>query len=162
MKKIKMIKKSKMKNKFKIIFYLAISCVLVSCVQKVEKMGYFVKESNLELVKPNKSSEQEVINILGDPTTKSAFGAKTYYYMERQYKQMAFFTPKLMEQRVIAIEFKPNDIVSKISVYGKDGAKVLGYDAEKVTFEGNKVGVFEQMVGNIGKFSSQAQKGAAK
>lgn len=151
-----------MRNKLKVALCLSTIVFLASCGKKIEKMGYLIKESNLELIKPNKSSEQDVISILGDPTTKSIFGTKTYYYMERQYKQVAFFTPKLVEQKIVAVEFKPNNIVDKISIYGKDDAKVLSYDAERVTFEGNKVGVLEQMVDNIGKFSSQAQKGAAK
>ncbi|WPX96395.1 outer membrane protein assembly factor BamE domain-containing protein [Candidatus Bandiella euplotis] len=151
-------KKATRQLKTALCFFMVL--FLVSCVKKLEKTGYLLQKHKLELVKINKTSEQELIHILGEPTTKSSFGTKTYYYMERQSEQMAFFAPKLKEQQVVAIEFNPRNIISNITIYTKDDAKVLSYDGTKENFEGNKIGALEQMVGNFGKFNSQAQKGA--
>ena len=152
-----------MKNRtLKITLFLVFIFSLISCNKSLENTGYLVNKSKLDLIKVNKTSKQEVIDILGEPTTKSSFAPKAYYYMERQYKQVAFFTPKLKKQNIISIKFDKKGIVNDVKVYAKSDAKSLSYDAEKITFEGNKFGVFKQVLENVGKFSSQAQQGSVK
>jgi outer membrane protein assembly factor BamE (lipoprotein component of BamABCDE complex) len=150
-----------MKNNLRIIFCLTVITItlfLSSCSKKVERNGYLVNSSSINLINTNKTSEEEVVNILGEPTTTSTFLPKTYYYMERKYSQVAFFSPKLLEQKIISIEFTPKNIVKSIIIYTAKDAHDLDYDIDQITFEGNKVGVFEQVIGNLGKFSSNAQK----
>lgn len=146
------------KSALSLVFIL----LLASCSQRLETTGYFMNKNKLGLIKINKTSKQEVINILGKPTTKSAFEPEVYYYIERQYEQVAFFTPKLRKQSIISIEFDQKNVVSNIKAYNEKDAKSLNYDDEKVSFEGNKVSPLKQILENIGKLSSQAQKGAAE
>ena len=81
--------------------------------------------------------------------------------MERQYEQVAFFHPKLKEQKIVAIELDAKNIIKTITVYDSKDANTLNYDSDQIAIKGNKIGVLEQFVGNIGKFSSKAQKGSA-
>ena len=155
--------KVEMKNKIsKAVLSLILILFLASCSKNVESVGYLVNKSALDSIKVNKSSKQEVLDILGEPTTKSAFAPEVYYYIGRQYEQVAFLTPKLKEQKVVSIEFNQKDIVNNIQIYDQNNANSLNYDADKVKFEGNKVSAFKQVFENIGKFSSQAQKKAIK
>ena len=130
---------------------------LVSCGKKVERIGYFLSEYKLSTIKENKTSEKDLLLILGEPTTKSNFGPKTYYYMERQYEQVGFFTPKLTQQKIVAIEFDTRNYVSSIVTYDKENANLLSYDADQITIKGNKIGILEQFVSNIGKFNSKTE-----
>lgn len=147
------------KNKVsKIVLSLMLICLLVSCSKNLETVGYFVNKSKLDSIKVNKSSKQEVLDTLGEPTAKSTFPPEAYYYIERQYERIAFLTPKLKEQKVISIEFNKQDIVTNLVIYDKDSANSLNYDSEKITFEGNKISGFKQIFENIGRFNSKAQK----
>ena len=155
--------KVEVKNKIsKAVLSLILVLFLASCSKNVESVGYLVNKSVLDSIKVNESSKHEVLYILGEPTTKSAFAPEVYYYMGRQYEQVAFLTPKLKEQKVISIEFNQKDIVNSIKVYDQNDANFLNYDADKIKFEGNKISAFKQVFENIGKFSSQAQKRAIK
>ena len=53
------------------------------------------------------------------------------------------------------------NIIKKITMYDAKDANILNYDSDQITIKGNKIGVLEQFVSNIGKFSSNAQKGNA-
>ncbi len=151
-----------MKNKsIKLVLVLILSGMLISCGKKTERVGYFLSKEKLEAIKVNQTSEKNLLELLGEPTTKSNFGPKTYYYMERQYEQVAFFQPKLKEQKIVSIELDSKNIIKKITMYDAKDANILNYDSDQITIKGNKIGVLEQLVSNIGKFSSKAQKGNA-
>lgn len=130
---------------------------LISCGKKVERVGYFLSDDKLSTIKANETSENNILTSLGEPTAKSSFGPKIYYYMERQYEQIGFFTPKLTQQKVVAIEFDPRNYVKKITTYNKKDANLLKYDSNQIIIQGNKIGVLEQFVSNIGKFNSKAE-----
>ena len=151
-----------MKNKTtKLAVILILSAMLISCGKKTERVGYFLSKEKLDTIKINQTSEQSLLNTFGEPTTKSSFGPKIYYYMEHQYEQVAFFYPKLKEQKIVAIELDAKDIIKKVTIYGSKDANVLNYDSDQIMIKGNQIGVLEQFASNIGKFSSKAQKGSA-
>jgi outer membrane protein assembly factor BamE (lipoprotein component of BamABCDE complex) len=141
----------------KFILIIILSTGLISCGKKIERVGYFLSDDKLNTIKVNETSEDNLLTVLGEPTAKSNFGPKIYYYMERQYEQIGFFTPRLTQQKIVAIEFNQRNYVKKITTYNKDDANLLKYDSNQVIIQGNKIGVLEQFVGNIGKFNSKAE-----
>ncbi|MFQ3307759.1 MAG: outer membrane protein assembly factor BamE (lipoprotein component of BamABCDE complex) [Candidatus Midichloriaceae bacterium] len=132
--------------------------LLSSCSSNIEKIGYAVKSHDLEKIKINESTEKMVVATLGEPTTKSYFKPVTYFYMEREYKKLGFLNPKLIDQNITSIQFNDKAVVNKIKIYYTKDAKILNYDSEKIEFDGNSISGFKQVLGNIGKYSSKAQK----
>ncbi len=137
------------------IFLLSLTA---SCGKQTKRTGYFLRHDKLQKIKINHTTEQDILNILGEPTTKSIYGPKIYFYMERQYEQFGFFKPQLEEQRIIALEFDFMNIVKRVSIFNKNDAKKSEYESSGITIRGNKMSILEQLVRNIGQFNSKAQK----
>ena len=153
--------KNNLNSKLKISVFLLFP-LISSCSDRHYSNGYVAASNELSKIQLNKSTEGDVLQILGEPTTKSLYGDKEYFYMQRNYKQKLFFSPKLVKQQVISISFASNNTVKKITNYNTENAIDIKYDNEITPFEGNKIGPFEQILGNFGRFSSQAQKAARK
>lgn len=84
--------------------------------------GYVVDPQALEMV-PVGSSREQVVLALGTPSTTATFDNEVFYYISQTRRRtVAFQTPRLVNQRVLAVYFGADDRVSQIADYGlKDG-----------------------------------------
>lgn len=84
--------------------------------------GYVINEAALERIKPGTSVEQ-VLSILGTPSTVSTVGNKTFYYISQKLQRtVQFIEPRIVDQRVVAVYFNQAFKVERVANYGlKDG-----------------------------------------
>ncbi|NIJ56546.1 outer membrane protein assembly factor BamE (lipoprotein component of BamABCDE complex) [Pseudochelatococcus lubricantis] len=84
--------------------------------------GYVIDESALARITPGTSVEQ-VLTILGTPSTVSTVGNKTFYYISQKLQRtVQFIEPRIVDQRVVAIYFNQAFKVERVAHYGlKDG-----------------------------------------
>ncbi|MCO5065744.1 MAG: outer membrane protein assembly factor BamE [Rhizobiaceae bacterium] len=84
--------------------------------------GYVVDQQAIDMV-PIGSSREQVILALGSPSTTATFDNEAFYYISQtRRRSVAFAKPKLVDQRVLAVYFGPDDRVTQIANYGlKDG-----------------------------------------
>ena len=69
--------------------------------------GYVVDERAIAQVKPGMSAEQ-VLQILGTPSTVSTVGNKSWYYISQvQSRVLHFMGESVSDQRVTAVYFTP-------------------------------------------------------
>ncbi|MGL5115817.1 MAG: outer membrane protein assembly factor BamE, partial [Beijerinckiaceae bacterium] len=82
---------------------LVASLGLSACEGEVINRGWQVDDRGLEQIKPGASAEQ-VLLVLGTPSTVSTVGGKTYYYVsQRLTRQFQFMGESLKDQRVVAV-----------------------------------------------------------
>lgn len=139
------------------IFLVMFSFALTACFKTITTIGYTFDDTVLEKIIPGESRQALVQQFLGSPSTKSDFGAETWYYMARSYSSQAFFKPKLVEQRVVAIEFQ-NGVVTSIHKYSTNDAKDIAFIKQVTPAEGHDVGIAGQLLGNVGRFNSKGHK----
>jgi outer membrane protein assembly factor BamE (lipoprotein component of BamABCDE complex) len=101
---------------------LALSLLGACANQGVGQRGWVYDERSLEQIKTGSSAEQVVL-VLGTPSTTSTVGGKTYYYISQKVSQPLQFMPeKITDQRVVAVYLDKNNKVERIANYGmKDG-----------------------------------------
>ena len=141
-----------------VVLVISLLSSIVSCSTKKERVGYFLSQEKFEQIKVDYTSEQDLLNTLGEPTTKSIFAPKIYFYMEGQYEQIAFFKPRLKQQNIIAYEFDLKNVVRKVHLYDVTDTTFLYYDNSSTTLSGNKIEIWSQLSGNIKKFHSRMEK----
>lgn len=154
MKKLQEIKKSI--NKFFIIVIL--SQFLSSCVKQYENHGYSFEHHNIDVVKVNKSKKSDVIASFGNPSSESDFGVKIFYYISFKTETVAFFDPKIVEQRVISIEFDKKDVVSDILEYTINDLNNVAFSEHLTEIKGNAITPLEQILSNVGKFNKKQKQ----
>lgn len=96
---------------------------LASCgSRETISRGYVVDEDALARITPGTSVDQ-VLTVLGTPSTVSTVGNKTFYYISQKLQRtVQFIEPRIVDQRVVAIYFNQAFKVERVAHYGlKDG-----------------------------------------
>ncbi|PPD16594.1 MAG: cell envelope protein SmpA [Methylobacterium sp.] len=103
---------------------LAALLVVAGCAdQSIGQRGYVIDEKALAQIKVGSSAEQ-VILVMGTPSTTATVGGQTYYYISQKLSRpILAMNDRITDQRVIAFYLDDKNRVSRIADYGlKDGA----------------------------------------
>jgi hypothetical protein len=113
----------------KLALAAALSLSLAGCVGYDGDLqhGYVADERLLEQVKMGSSAEQ-VLVVLGTPSTTSTVGGAAWYYISQKTSQtLAFQQPSIVEQRIFAVYFDKKKKVERIANYGLQDGQVFDF-----------------------------------
>jgi outer membrane protein assembly factor BamE (lipoprotein component of BamABCDE complex) len=83
--------------------------------------GYVVPEGALEQI-PLGATQEQVLIILGTPSTVATLSGDVFYYISQRTERTAFLPPKEVDRRVVAVYFDKTRRVQRLADYGlKDG-----------------------------------------
>jgi outer membrane protein assembly factor BamE (lipoprotein component of BamABCDE complex) len=89
--------------------------------------GYVLEDRQLDQVKPGSSAEQ-VLVVMGTPSTTSTVGGSAWYYISQKTSQpVAFMQPKVVDRRIIAVYFDKNKRVERVANYGLEDGRVIDF-----------------------------------
>lgn len=118
--------------------------------------GYVVDQQSLDLV-PVGSSREQVLLALGTPSTTATFDNEVFYYISQTRKRaVAFERPKLVDQKVLAIYFGPDNRVSQIADYGLKDGKVFDFVSRTTPTGGKDQNFLSQIITGAGKLTPGA------
>jgi len=143
---------------------MLIGLALAACQPRIDSRGYVPTGDDLERVRPGLQGREEVQKILGSPSSISTFTDDRWYYISKKTRTMAFYTPTVLEQNVVVVEFDDGGIVKEIRRYALEDGLVIDPVTRKTPAPGRELSFLEQLIGNFGKFNSQnnaAQPGGA-
>ena len=107
---------------------LALALALGGCgdtFTQVYQRGYVPPEGALEQL-PLGASQEQVLIVLGTPSTVATVSGETFYYIsQRGEQQFAFMNQKITNQRVIAVYFDKSRRVQRLADYGLKDGKVF-------------------------------------
>jgi outer membrane protein assembly factor BamE (lipoprotein component of BamABCDE complex) len=95
------------------------------CAQ-VYHHGYIVPEGALEQL-PLGSSQDQVLIVLGTPSTVATISGEVFYYISQRAEQISFLPQKEVDRRVIAVYFDKNRKVQRLADYGLKDGKIFDY-----------------------------------
>ena len=110
---------------------LALACALAlaGCGGFTETLqrGYVAQEGTLEQI-PVGASQEQVLIVLGTPSTVSTVSGQTFYYISQTSQRAAAFLPyEVKDQRVIAVYFDKDRRVQRLANYGLKDGKVFDF-----------------------------------
>lgn len=135
------------------VFALALAVSLAACTTVVNVRGYVPDEDALAKITPQQTRRAEVETTLGSPSTVSPFNDKVWYYMNETTEQLAFFDPKVLERKIIAIVFDDKNVVEDVVTYTDADGQDVQIVSRTTPTAGNEVTILQQLFGNIGRFS---------
>jgi len=136
-----------------IVFCAFLLCFITACVKTEETRGYVTEFSDFNSVEPGKTTKEEVIKALGSPSSTSSFGDETWYYIGMKMEKTAFLDPEIVKQNIFLVTFDDKGIVKEIGKKSEKDRRDIDISKETTPTEGNKVGVVEQFLGNLGRFN---------
>ncbi len=119
------------------IILLILFIFLVNCsTQKVTRIhGNLSLKNNENFILVNKSNKNDVIKVLGEPSTKSNFDKNVWFYIEQKKQNKSIIKlgkQYIEENNVLTIYFDNKGIVSKKKFLNKNDLKQIEF-AKKET-----------------------------
>jgi outer membrane protein assembly factor BamE (lipoprotein component of BamABCDE complex) len=89
--------------------------------------GYVLPEGALEQI-PVGASQEQVLIVLGTPSTVATVSGEAFYYISQKTERSAAFMPReVKDQRVVAVYFDKNRKVERLANYGIRDGKIFDY-----------------------------------
>ena len=60
------------------------------------------------------TTRDQVVKILGTPSSTGVFDDKSWFYISRKTKQLAFLDPDVLDQQVYVVRFDGNGVVASV------------------------------------------------
>lgn len=101
--------------------------LLVGCgVTETFQRGYVIPEHALEQL-PLGASQEQVLIVLGTPSTVATVSGETFYYISQTTQRTSFLPQKEIDRRIIAVYFDKNRKVQRLANYGLKDGQVFDY-----------------------------------
>src|SRR5437660_6314402 len=99
---------------------------LGACFTQTYQHGYVLPEGALEQV-PLGATQEQVLIVLGTPSTVATVSGEVFYYISQRAEQTAFMPQKTVDQRVVAVYFDKNRRVERLANYGMQDGKIFDF-----------------------------------
>jgi len=106
---------------------------------QVYQRGYVMQEGALEQV-PLGASQEQVLIVLGTPSTVATVSGEVFYYISQRAEQKLAFMPQTVtNQKVVAVYFDKNRRVERLANYGLKDGKVFDFVSRTTPAGGNEL-----------------------
>ncbi len=114
--------------------------------------GYVIDERAVAQVKAGLAADQ-VLQILGTPSTVSTVGNKSWYYISQtSSRTLQFLGERVSDQRVTAVYFTPALKVERIALYGLEDGRVFDFISRRTEAGGQEANFVAQLFRGLGTF----------
>jgi outer membrane protein assembly factor BamE (lipoprotein component of BamABCDE complex) len=137
------------------LFCASLLLALPACIPpRIESRGYVDALNRTKDIATGVTTRDEVREMLGTPSVTNNFGDETWYYIHKQKEAVAFLEPEITQQRVTRIIFDNAGVVKSIDAKGLKDSQTIAIAKEITPSEGQELGFFEQILGNVGRFNA--------
>src|ERR1700720_3314705 len=130
---------------------------LAGCAISVDQRGKLPDPDRIAEGPPGKTSKDQVIKILGSPSSSSTFDDNTWYYISRKTKQVAFFQPEVLDQQVFVVDFDVKGVVKDLNHKTLADGVAITPAPGATPAPGRELSFLEQLIGNVGRFSGASK-----
>lgn len=145
--------KLKAKKLLAIVGTTLVAVSMTACSPTTNVRGFVPDERLVGAIRPGVDNRSSVRAVLGTPSVPGVFGDDRWYYVSRTTEQLAFFDPEVLDQQVVAISFDDAGNVAAVDRIGLDAARNINPVGDTTPTRGRELGFWEQIFGNIGRFS---------
>jgi len=138
----------------RLVFATALSLSLGGCIGYDGDLqhGYVADDRLLEQVRVGSSAEQ-VLVVLGTPSTTSTVGGSAWYYIsQKSTRTLAFQQPTIVEQHIFAVYFDKAKKVERIANYGLQDGQVFDFVSRTTPTAGAESSFLSNAMKNLLRF----------
>jgi outer membrane protein assembly factor BamE (lipoprotein component of BamABCDE complex) len=130
------------------------------CARIKDHKGYVVDSTLIDAIQPGIDNRESVAKTLGRPTFTGQFDPdRNWYYIARNTRQLAFASPKPVDQTILAVRFDAAGNVVAVEKSGMEKIASISPDGDKTPTLGRDRGFFSELFGNIGRVGGVGQAG---
>ncbi len=135
---------------------LACGILLTGCGRFTEtfQRGYVLQEGALEQI-PIGASQEQVLIVLGTPSTVATVNGEVFYYIsQKAQRAAAFLHQEVIDQRVVAVYFDQNRQVRKLANYGLRDGKLFDFVSQTTPTGGQDLNYLRGIFKNLNPLKS--------
>jgi len=107
-------------------------------------------EGALEQI-PVGSTQEQVLIVLGTPSTVATLNGEVFYYISQKAQRSAAFMPyQVSDQRVVAIYFDKERRVVRLANYGLKDGKIFDFVSQTTPTGGQELSYLRNVFKNVG------------
>ena len=126
---------------------------LTACGGETLTRGFVPSETALQQV-PVGAPREQVMIVLGTPSTTADFGGEVLYYIsQKTNRPVAFMNMRVVDQQVLAVYLDENDTVTKIANYGLQDGRIFDFVSRTTPTGGRDFSFLSQLFSAAGNVS---------
>jgi outer membrane protein assembly factor BamE (lipoprotein component of BamABCDE complex) len=133
------------------------SLALSGCESVIDYRGFAPTPGSVEKLEAGTQSREDVIRLIGTPTSVATFNPNVWYYITQTQDTYAFFKPQITEQKVMQLNFDDAGRLKTIKNFDLKDADDITMVSRVTPTAGKELTILEQLMGNVGKFAGPRQ-----
>lgn len=129
--------------------------VLCACTPRIDHRGKLPEPDKLKQLKPGADTQEDVLRLIGSPTTVSAFDDRVWLYIHRTTETTSFFEPKTLDQKQVVITFNSQGILQ--SIVSQSAEKNLNPSKNITPSAGLESSWAQKIFGSYGRFAKKGR-----
>ena len=129
---------------------------LTACSNAVQVRGNMPDMEEVSEIEPGVHSRQDIVDMLGSPSTVSTFQDRKWYYIGQKTTEFAFMKPEVVDRSVLVVTFDESGYVDQTAHYTLDDSNEIEPVARTTPTEGRDLTLLQQLFGNLGRFGGTA------
>jgi outer membrane protein assembly factor BamE (lipoprotein component of BamABCDE complex) len=119
------------------------------CFGETFQRGYVLPDGALDQI-PLGASQEQVLLVLGTPSTVATVSGETFYYIsQKAERQVSFLNTSITDQRVIAVYFDRDRKVQRLAEYGMKDGKVFDFVSNTTATSGSENNMLSYLLRTI-------------
>jgi len=138
---------------FRYLTILITFLIASSCTPIVNVHGKMSISDDIQNIKVGFSKREDVIKLLGTPSTEGVLSNEVWYYFSETTQTRAFFKPKIVKRNIYALVFEKNNTVKNVVTYNEANGKEINITTRVTPSAGAELTFIQQLFFNLGRFS---------
>ena len=126
---------------------------LASCTPIYHHEGHKLDSEVIKSIKPGFDNKKTILKKFGSASTKGAFNKLTWIYISKETEKKSFYPSNTISQKVLSITFNEDGFVKSVNQYELEDGKLVKPSKRSTPSMGKKMGLFEQLFGNLGRIN---------
>ena len=119
---------------------------LIACAPVIDQRGYLPDPQVETTLKAGTDSKTTVQDKLGNASTTATFSGDAWYYISSTEKQVAFFTPTVLNREIFAIYFDKAGKVTTMRHFGLRDGHVISFETRETPARGRELTFLQQLL----------------
>jgi len=137
------------------IYMSVILLILCGCSATIDYRGKQPELADVEKIKINQHNQEDVLSIIGSPTSTNLYGPTKWYYLFKRTESTSFFDPKIIQEQIVTISFSDKGNVTDIKT-SQDVEKKIDTVTQQTPTQGSNTTILQQVFGNFGRHAKKA------
>ncbi len=135
------------------MFLLSLGFLATACSSDtfICRTGNMPSEDKIAMVFKGQS-KNDILEVLGSPSTIVPLDQDTWIYMSSEIKQVAFMAPKEIDREVLVVKFDQSGKVANIEKLDKKHGEQVAVAEEQTPNQEQEQGFFRKYFGGVGQY----------